>query len=96
MLLKDMGESFILSEDEPLTPNFDGVMALWIFRRRAQTAKNWRKSAKIGPLDSSVFLSRPPGGNPFKPLYPKTTEVSVLGWKGPVQNGPWQGAEKNP
>ena len=28
MLLKGMGESFILSEDEPLTPNIDGVMAL--------------------------------------------------------------------
>ena len=38
MLSKDMGESFLLSKDEPLTPNIDGVMALWIFRRRAQTA----------------------------------------------------------
>ena len=28
LLLKGMGESFILSEDEPLTPNIDGVMAL--------------------------------------------------------------------
>ena len=28
MVLKGMGESFILSEDEPLTPNIDGVMAL--------------------------------------------------------------------
>ena len=28
MLLKGMGESFILSKDEPLTPNIDGVMAL--------------------------------------------------------------------
>ena len=28
MLLKGMGESFLLSEDEPLTPNIDGVMAL--------------------------------------------------------------------
>ena len=43
MLLKGVGESFILSEDEPLTPNIDGVMALWIFRRRAQTAKKWQK-----------------------------------------------------
>jgi len=56
MLLKGMGESFILSEDEPLTPNIDGVMALWIFRRRAQTAENRRKSAKIGPLDPSIYL----------------------------------------
>ena len=43
MSLKGMGEIFILSEDEPLTPNIDGVMALWIFRRRAQTAENRRK-----------------------------------------------------
>ena len=28
MLLKDMDESFLLSKDEPLTPNIDGVMAL--------------------------------------------------------------------
>ena len=28
MLLKGMGESFILSEDEPLSPDIDGVMAL--------------------------------------------------------------------
>ena len=27
-LLKGMGESFLLSKDEPLTPNIDGVMAL--------------------------------------------------------------------
>ena len=43
VLLKSMGESFLLSEDEPRTPNIDGVMALWNFRRRAQTAKNLRK-----------------------------------------------------
>ena len=28
MLSKGMGKSFILSKDEPLTPNIDGVMAL--------------------------------------------------------------------
>ena len=28
MVLKGMGESFLLSKDEPLTPNIDGVMAL--------------------------------------------------------------------
>ena len=27
-LLKGMSESFLLSEDEPLTPNIDGAMAL--------------------------------------------------------------------
>ena len=44
-LMKGMGESFLLSEDEPLTLNIDGVMALWTFRKRAQTAKNWRNTA---------------------------------------------------
>ena len=76
MLLKGMGESFLLSKDEPLTPNIDGVMALWIFRRRAQTAKNWRK------LDLSilVFIFSPPplGGNPFKPSYQRTNEAPAL------------------
>ena len=28
MLLKGMGEIFLLSKDEPLTPNIDGVVAL--------------------------------------------------------------------
>ena len=28
VLLKCMGENFLLSEDEPLTPNIDGVMSL--------------------------------------------------------------------
>ena len=28
VLLKGMGETFLLSKDEPLTPNIDGVMAL--------------------------------------------------------------------
>ena len=32
VLLKGMGESFLLSKDEPLTPNIDGVVALWISR----------------------------------------------------------------
>ena len=56
MLLKSMGKSFLLSKDEPVSLNIDGVMALWIFRRRAITAKNWQKSAKIGPLESSFYL----------------------------------------
>merc|ERR1711966_504211 len=32
MLSKGIGERFLLSKDEPLTPNIDGVVALWIFR----------------------------------------------------------------
>ena len=36
-------ESCLLSKDEPLTPNIDGVMALWIFRRRAQNTQNRQK-----------------------------------------------------
>ena len=60
MLLKGMGERFLPSEDEPLTPNIDGVMALWIFRRRAQNTKIGQKSAKIGPLDPSTNLKLKP------------------------------------
>ena len=43
-VIEGMGESFLLSEDEPLsTPNIDGVMALWIFRGAQNTkiGKNW-------------------------------------------------------
>ena len=34
VLLKDMDESFLLSKDEPLILEIDGVVALLIFRRR--------------------------------------------------------------
>ena len=50
MLLKGVGESFLLSKGEPLTLDIDGVMVLWFFRRRAQTAKNRRK------LDLSILV----------------------------------------
>ena len=46
MLLKGMGESFLLSDDETLTPNIDGVMALWILEggpKRPKIGKNWQK-----------------------------------------------------
>ena len=97
MLLKSMGESFLLSKDEPLTPNIDGVMALWIFRNRAQTAENWRKSAKIGPLDSSLeFFSPPPPGRFVSEFnFPSTMELSALGKLTPVLNGPRERGEKN-
>ena len=83
MLLKDMGESFLLSEDEPLTLNIDGVMALWIFRRRAQTAENRRKSAIIGPFESIFYLFSPPPPGRFVSefIFPSTTEPSALGKK---------------
>ena len=60
-----MGESFLLSEDEPLTLDMDGVVALGMFRRRAPTAENRRKSAKIGPLDPSFYFFSPPPPRPF-------------------------------
>ena len=47
MSLKGMGESFLLSEDEPLTPNIDGVMALEFLeggpktRKLAKKGENW-------------------------------------------------------
>ena len=56
MLLKGVGEAFLLSKDEPLTPNIDGVLALWIFRRRAKNTKIDQKSAKIRPLDSGFYF----------------------------------------
>jgi len=47
-----MVESFLLSEDEPLTPNIDGVMAL-ICRRRAQNTKSAKNGQK---LDLSILV----------------------------------------
>ena len=54
-------------------------------------AVNW------GKLDLSVlvFLLPPPGGNPFKPSYPRNTEASTLAKEGSVQNGPQQHGEKS-
>ena len=45
-----MAESSVLSKEEPLTPNICEVVAVWIFRRRAQTAKKWQK------LDLSILV----------------------------------------
>ena len=50
MLLKGMGESFLLSKDESLTLDIDGVMALWMSKRGAQTTENRRK------LDLSILV----------------------------------------
>ena len=60
MLLKGMGEGFLLSKDEHLTPSIDGVMVLWIFRKRAQNTKIGQKLAKIGPLDPRFYFFSPP------------------------------------
>ena len=60
MLLKGMCESFLLSKDEPLTLDIDGVVALLIVRRRAQNTKIGRKMTKIGPLDSQFYFIIPP------------------------------------
>ena len=38
-LLKGMGESFLLFKDEPISPNIDEVMALWIIRNMTQNTK---------------------------------------------------------
>ena len=48
MLLKSMDESFLLYEDEPLTPNIDGVMTLWPKTRKS--AENQQK------LDLSIIV----------------------------------------
>ena len=48
MLLNGMGESFLLTEDEPLTLNIGGVVALWFLEIGPKTrkpAKNWQKLA---------------------------------------------------
>ena len=53
MLLKGMGERFLLFKDEPLTPGIDGVVGLWFFENGAKITKIGQKLAKIEPLESS-------------------------------------------
>ena len=65
MILKGMCERFLLSKDEPLTPDIDLVMALWSFRNRAQNTKIGRELANIGPLDPSFYFISPPSPRPF-------------------------------
>ena len=83
MILKSMSEIFLLSEDEPLTPNIDGIMALWIFRNTSQNTKIGQKLAKIGPLESIFYLVLPPPPRPLctRGNFPRTTELSTLGKK---------------
>ena len=69
MLLKGMAKRPLLSKDDLLTPNIDGFMALYFLKGGLKTqklAKNWF-------LSSSFFLPWSPGGNPFKPSYPRNT-----------------------
>ena len=47
MSLKGMIEKSLLFEDEPLTPNIDKVMPVWIFRRRAQNTKIGENTQKL-------------------------------------------------
>ena len=64
MSLKDMIESSLLPKDEPLSPNIDKVVRVWIFRRRAQNTKIGKK------MDFSIlvfiFCWKWEGGNLFK------------------------------
>ena len=70
MLFKGMVKSFLLSKEEPLTPNIDGAMALWIFRMRAQNTKIRQKSAKIGPLDPSFYYFFEPAPSSVRANFP--------------------------
>ena len=46
-----MGERFLLSEDEPLTPDIDGVTAVWHFG----FLEGGPKTRKIGTIWTSKF-----------------------------------------
>ena len=46
-----MGESFLLSKDEPLTPNIDGVVAFEFLEGGPKTRKSAKNRQKVGPLD---------------------------------------------
>ena len=75
--LKGTGERCLPSEDGPLTPNMDGVMALGMFRKRARNTthrRTWDLSMLVFLL---FFAPRPPGTNPFTPSHPRTTAVSA-------------------
>ena len=51
--MRGMVESFLLSEEKPTTPDVDGLMALSIFRRRAQNkkiGKKWTSKFRRGDL----------------------------------------------
>ena len=66
MLLNGVDESFLLSKDEPLTPNIDGVVALWSKPRAlvgnvARRDVSWRVSAlmlhgRFNVMQNNVFL----------------------------------------
>ena len=93
VLLKGMGERFLLSKNEPLTPDIDGVMALWIFRRRAQNMKIGQKLAKFWPLDPSFNFSDPSlSKKSFGVFYWGLREQAVI-LKIPVQNRPQKRGE---
>ena len=81
-LLKSMIESYLLFKDELLALNIDEVMAVGIFRRRAQNTKigkHWT------PCFRFLFFLGPQKRNPFKPSFPRITKAPVLGKSGTNQ-----------
>ena len=74
MLLKGMGESFLLSKDEPLTPNIDKVMRVWIFRRKTQNTKigkNWTSQFWV------LFFRKQEEENSFKKILIRSLQAGV-------------------
>ena len=65
--IKGMAESFLLSKDEPLTPNIDKVTRVWL-------AQNTKNRQKLDLFDSGfIFYWMNEGGNQFGPF--------VLEWR---------------
>ena len=59
MLLKGLVESSLLFEGEPITPNIDKAMPVWIFRRRARNTKIGKNTRKFDFSDFVYIFSRP-------------------------------------
>ena len=86
ILLKGMVGSCLLSKDALLVPDIDGVMALWIFKRRAQNTQ----IDKIWLLNSTGGIYSWPPEERFwyiKPHQPNKLETDAFGWPTPIKIG---------
>ena len=79
MLLKGMGESFLLSKDGPLTPN----MELWHFEfleggpKTQKSTKN-RQKMNLSILVFIFFCPRPLAKSPFRLFYWGVCKQAVI------------------
>ena len=74
-----MGESFLLAEDEPLTPNIDGVMALEFLEGGPKTRKLAENRRKLDLWTLVFFFVPAPLSAVYRAQFSQNYETVCVG-----------------